>query len=140
MRLLNYAIKTRPTVCSSFQHPYSIIALACVKFNTISCSLATQISTFDVQFADYYLSDLFALALLDTPPFLFFATESKVIKAEDSSDSTGFEQWRSAQELDIVGVTALDVDISENKLYWINSVEKVSAPSNVAMHVHVARF
>ena len=87
-----------------------------------------------------YLSDLFALALLDTPPFLFFATESKVIKAEDSSDSTGFEQWRSAQELDIAGVTALDVDISENKLYWINSVEKVSAPSNVAMHVHVARF
>ena len=70
------------------------------------------------------------ILLSDTPPFLFFATEAEVFKAQRvPPESTAFEQWRIVQQLNITGVTALDVDIFESKFYWINSVEKVSAPS-----------
>ena len=64
-----------------------------------------------------------------------FATEAKVLKAQrDFPESTGFEHWRLVQQLNITGVTALDVDIFESKFYWINSVEKVSASVSAAIY------
>ena len=68
------------------------------------------------------------LLYLDTSQLLFFATESKVIKAQNFPDRSGFESWMDVQEFDIANVAALDVDVNENKLYWIDSVEKVGTP------------
>ena len=42
------------------------------------------------------------------------------------------------QEFDIANVAALDVDVNENKLYWIDSVEKVGAPITRSLHNIIA--
>ena len=42
------------------------------------------------------------------------------------------------QEFDIANVAALDVDVNENKLYWIDSVEKVGAPITPSLHNIIA--
>ena len=64
---------------------------------------------------------------LDAPLVAFIATEESIWHVEHYTDSSGFESWdrRDEKTLDISGATALDVDIIENKIYWINSNDKV---------------
>ena len=64
---------------------------------------------------------------LDAPLVAFIATEESIWHVEHNTESSGFESWdqRDEKTLDISGATALDVDIIENKIYWINLNDKV---------------
>ena len=64
---------------------------------------------------------------LDVPLAALIATEDSIWQVEYNIDeSTGHESWKILETLEIPDATALDVDILENKIYWINFNEKVS--------------
>ena len=65
---------------------------------------------------------------LDVPLVAFIATKERIWHVQYAIDaSSGHEQWRLLNEktLEISGATALDVDVVENKIYWINLNDKV---------------
>ena len=68
-----------------------------------------------------------ALTPLDIPLVAFIATEESIWHFEHDVDSSGHEYWDLHEEkaLEIPGATALDVDIVEKKIYWINLSDKV---------------
>ena len=58
----------------------------------------------------------------------FIATEESILQVKYATDaSSGHEKWKllEGQALEIAGATALDVDVMENKIYWINLNDKV---------------
>ena len=64
---------------------------------------------------------------VDTPAVFLVATEERIIQIQPFDDG-GSDGWRKIlPNLEISGATVLDVDVMENKIYWINEVEKVSA-------------
>ena len=54
------------------------------------------------------------------------ATKDSIWQVEFDTDSSGRESFNLFEKLEISGATALDVDVLENKIYWINLNEKVS--------------
>ena len=51
-----------------------------------------------------------------------------MLLAKPGSDPSGHIEWSVQEEtLEISGATALEVDIMENKIYWINKTQKVSS-------------
>ena len=62
----------------------------------------------------------------DTPAAVFIATDREVLQAEYNIDSLSHELWTPRPPLGISGAFALDVDVMENKIYWINKMDKVS--------------
>ena len=74
------------------------------------------------------LSYFYALTPLDVPLVAFVATEESIWQVKYATDaSSGHEKWKllEGQALEIPGATALDVDVMENKIYWINLNDKV---------------
>ncbi len=74
-----------------------------------------------------YLLYFCTLIPLDAPLVAFIATEESIWHVERSAESSGFENWELLDDktLEISGATALDVDLIENKIYWINMNDKV---------------
>ena len=65
---------------------------------------------------------------LDVPLVAFIVTKERIWHVEYDIDAfSGHEQWPLLDEktLEISNATALDVDVVENKIYWINLNDKV---------------
>ena len=60
------------------------------------------------------------------PLAAFIATEDRVLQVRYTIDA-GHQSWRQEQTLNISGATTLDVDVMENKIYWISMTDKVSS-------------
>ena len=80
---------------------------------------------------------LVTLAPLDGFPVVYIATAESVIPVMYKVDPSGSENWEPLQDqaLDIPGATALDVDVVENYIYWINMAEKVLSTHSYSLHV-----
>ena len=63
---------------------------------------------------------------VDTPAVFLIATAERIVQLQPFDDD-GSDGWRDTlPDLDISGATVLDVDVMENRIYWINKAEKVS--------------
>ena len=75
---------------------------------------------------------------LDVPLVAFIATKDRILHIEYDADvSSGHVNWQLRQDktLDIPNATALDVDVMENMIYWINLNDKVGT-TNFCMYMY----
>ena len=65
---------------------------------------------------------------IDAPAVVFISTEDKVEQAQYRIDSDGYELWPLHRDLalDISDAATLDVDVMENRVFWISKIKKVS--------------
>lgn len=84
-----------------------------------------------------YFSYLNTLTTLDTPAVVLIATEDSVQYAQYRIDSDGHELWPLHRNLalDISGASILDVDVMENKIFWINKIKKVRRVTCLRYHI-----